>query len=63
MKKKGHELKFIGQINRDGSGIGDISETYISFLQKDDFRLHRLSITQGTYIAFNFNAFVVKLKV
>ena len=63
MKKKGHELNFISQINRDGSGVSEISETYMSFLQKDIFRLHRLSITKDTYIAFNFNAFVVKIKV
>ena len=68
MTKKAHELIFISQINRDGSGTIRVKESYQkamleNILMKDeDFRLHRLSISEDTYIAFNFNAFVVKLK-
>jgi len=68
MEKKAHELIFISQINRDGSGTVPVRESYKKAmlenkLMKDEyFRLHRLSISEDTYIAFNFNAFVVKLK-
>lgn len=68
MKKKAHELIFISQINRDGNGTIPVKESYIKAMTKNnlmkfsDFDLHRLSISENTYIAFNFNAFVVKLK-
>ena len=68
MKKKAHELEFISQIKRDGSGTKKVPKSYLkamheSELMKDeDFKLHCLSITEKTYIAFNFNAFVVKIK-
>jgi hypothetical protein len=67
MTKKAHELIFISQIKRDGSGTFPVPESYKkamleNMLMKDeDFRLHRLSISEDTYIAFNFNAFVVKI--
>lgn len=68
MKKKAHELEFISQIKRDGSGTFPVPESYLKSmhenkLMKDsDFELHRLSISENTWVAFNFNAFVVKVK-
>lgn len=63
---KASDLIFIGQIKRDGSGIVPVEESYLKAMLENslmgDFRLRRLSITEDTYIAFNFNVFVVKLK-
>ncbi len=61
---KAKELIFISQIERDGSGVKPVPEKYINFMIKEDeyFDLIRLSITEKTYIASNFNLFVVKLK-
>lgn len=68
IKKKAHELEFISIINRDGSGTSPVKESYLKSmhenpLMKDtDFELRRLSLSEDTWIAFNFNAFVVKIK-
>jgi len=68
MKRKAKDLVFISQINRDGNGTIPVPESYKKsmlenrLMKNTDFRLHRLSISEDTYIAFNFNAFVVKLK-
>jgi hypothetical protein len=69
MKKLAEELEFISQINRDGSGTTRIPDDYLKALNenplmKDElYELHCLSMTEGTYIAMNFNAFVVRLKI
>jgi hypothetical protein len=66
--KKSHELIFISQINRNGIGTINVPESYKkamlenSLMKEEYFTLFRLSISEDTYIAFNFNAFVVKLK-
>lgn len=68
MRKKAHELEFISQINRDGLGTRKVNQSYIKAmlenpLMKDkEFELHHLSMSEKTYIAFNFNAFVVRIK-
>lgn len=66
MKKKANELEFISVINRDGSGTRPVSEEYLKFLNENpltgSFKLKRLSISEDTYIAFNMNVFVVKLR-
>lgn len=68
MKKKAHELIFISQIKRDGSGVEEISEDYLNAISNNDimkeeyYHLQCLSLTEKTYIAFNFNAYVVRLK-
>ncbi len=68
MEKKAHELIFISQIRRDGSGTSKVSKSYLkamleNSLMKDEyFSLYRLSLSEDTYIAINFNAFVVKIK-
>lgn len=68
MTKKANELIFISQINRDGSGTTPVSEEYLRVLTEnklskdDDFKMTCLSITNQTWIATNFNSFVVKIK-
>lgn len=68
MKKKAYQLEFISQINRDGSGTHPVSESYLKAMLENDlmkkqyFELHCLSMTEHTFIAFNFNAFVVRLR-
>lgn len=69
MRKFAHELIFISQINRDGSGTTPVSKSYLdcmlnnSCCVNDKFKIRRLSITEDTYLAMGFNTFVVKLKV
>jgi hypothetical protein len=58
----GHELEFISIINRDGKGVEEMDIVEGSIIEQKEFKLHRLSITEGTYIAINFNAYVVRLK-
>lgn len=68
MKRKAHQLIFISQIKRDGSGVEKVDPEYLKCMlenpiAKDEyFELHCLSLTQKTFIAINFNTFVVKLK-
>ena len=68
MKKLAKELEFISQINRDGIGTTKIPDDYLKAmlenpLMKDElYKVICLSMTEGTYIAINFNAFVVRLK-
>jgi hypothetical protein len=65
-KAKASELDFISVIKRDGSGTTPVSPELLSMLNENscvgDFMLQRLSITEDTYIAFNFNVYVVKYK-
>lgn len=69
MEKKAHELIFISQIRRDGSGTSKVSKSYLkamleNSLMKDEyFYVRHLSISEDTYIAIGFNSFVVKLKI
>lgn len=68
LKKKAHELEFISVINRDGKGVSEVPQSYLdackmnSLMRDDYYSLHALSITEGTFIAFNFNAYIVKIK-
>ncbi len=65
---KPHQLEFISQINRDGSGTTKVKEDYLNEmltnpLMKDElYVIHGLSLTEKTYIASGFNSFVVRLK-
>ena len=65
-KAKTHELEFISQLNRDGSGVTPIDADYLKAMHENplmqDFDLSPLSLTEGTYVAFNFNVFIVKKK-
>ena len=68
MKKKAYELEFISIINRDGSGTEPVTQEHLSMLlinkfsKDDDYEIICLSLTEKTFIAFNFNAYVVRLK-
>jgi hypothetical protein len=63
MTKFGKDLIFISQIKRDGSGVNtDLSEEYIKMMENDLFNLTHLSLSEKTFIASEFNSFVVKLK-
>ncbi len=68
MKKIPSELIFISQINRDGSGTTPLSENLKKSMvenplsAKEKYKLIQLSMTEGTFIAHGFNAFVVKLR-
>lgn len=59
---KGSELIFISIIKKDGSGTIDISNADRTNLNNTTFTLTSLSITNGTYIASEFNSYVVKIK-
>jgi hypothetical protein len=69
MEKFAHELEFISQIKRDGSGTKKVSKSYLKtmltnkFCKDEPFNLICLSLTEKTFIASGFNSFVVKLKV
>ena len=58
----GSELEFISEINRDGSGTEKIPESYLAMMKKETFRVYCLSISRKTFLASNFNWFVVRLK-
>lgn len=68
MQKKAKDLIFISQINRDGSGTSKVSAKYLQsmvenkLMKDEEFSVHRLSLTEDTFIAIGFNSFVVKLK-
>ena len=59
---KGNKLEFISQIKRDGSGTSKVTEKYFKFLNDENFKLIRLSLTENTFIASGFNCFVVRIK-
>ena len=58
---KGSELIFISNIARDGSKTSDLTNTDMSHLNNTAFALNSLSITNKTYIACEFNSYVVRL--
>jgi len=62
------ELEFISQIKRDGSGVQEIPENYLRqmlenpLMNKENFKIHCLSVNEQTFLALGFNSFIVKLK-
>lgn len=58
----GKNLIFISRISSDGKSITDISNKIIIKENNTNFKLTSLSITHKTYIANEFNTYVVKLK-
>jgi hypothetical protein len=73
MEKLGKQLKFLSYIMRDGSGTVTCGSEWnenmdipqvdnMKYLDNDTFNLTCLSLSQGTFIASNFNSFVVRLK-
>ena len=66
MKKKPHELEFISQIKRDGSGTIPVDEEtakgLVTGLSADNkYKIMCLSISEKTFIACGFNSYVVRL--
>ncbi len=59
--KLGSELLFISKINRDGKSVDILSKTPKSELQTV-FKLTSLSLSNETFIASEFNSYVVKIK-
>lgn len=59
---KGKKLNFISIIHRDGNGISNVENNDNSNKDNDLFKLTCLSISEGTYIASEFNSYVVKYK-
>jgi hypothetical protein len=57
----GKELIFISRINRDGKGVTDVSNERLAVYDNVVFVLNSLSVTNKTYIACEFNSFVVRL--
>ena len=62
MKVKGSELVFVSWIKRDGNGTSDVSKEEMKHLNNTVFHLNSLSITNKTYIACEFNSYVVRLR-
>ncbi len=68
IQKFPHELEFISQINRDGKGVSEVSQSFLkacetnSLMKNELYDLYCLSVTEGTFIAQNFNSYVVKIK-
>ncbi len=61
MKKTGKELIFISCISRDGSGTVKVSEKLPAY-ENTQFEMNCLSVSLGTWIASEFNSYVVKIK-
>lgn len=63
MLRLGKDLIFISRVLRDGSGVDtNIDPEYIKMMDNDKFKLNTLSLSEKTFIASEFNTFVVKLK-
>mgnify|MGYP000129473677 CR=1 FL=1 len=64
MRGKAKNLIFISRIKRDGSGTYEPLPEEINFLKEENhnFELICLSMREGTYIAKDFNCYVVKLE-
>ena len=63
-KAQGKNLVFISRIKRDGTGVQMVEDQDDAqhYLADKTFKLNCLSITEGTYIASEFNSYVVKIK-
>jgi hypothetical protein len=62
MKCKASDLIFISQIKRDGSGVSKRFDREYLAACDEEFRMSCLSLSEKTFIAVNFNTYVVKLK-
>jgi len=59
---KGKELIFLSNIQRDGSGTESVANVDMKHLNETVFKISCLSITNRTYIASEFNSYVVRYK-
>ena len=60
-KIRGRDLIFVSWIKRDGTGTEPVKED-MSYWNDKIFTLNCLSLTERTYIASEFNSYVVRLK-
>ena len=60
---KGRDLILISQIERDGSGVIKVTKEMANLENNTNFELTSLSISNKTFIASEFNSYVVKLKI
>lgn len=61
-KLKGSQLIFISRIRRDGMSLEICNKDDMNYINDELFELRILSLSKGTYIASNFNSYIVKLK-
>ena len=59
---KGKELIFISTISRDGNRTSSLKDIDMKHLNETEFNINCLSITNRTYIASEFNSYVVRCK-
>lgn len=59
---KGKDLIFISNIHRDGKGVTDLTKSDMSHENETNFKVVCLSISNKTFIASEFNSYVVKKK-
>lgn len=59
---EGKRLEFIARIHRDGGGVTPMAGKDTSIIERAVYSLQCLSITQGTWIASNFNSYVVRIR-
>lgn len=59
MRKKAQQLEYISQINRNGKGTSKVSKSKLQYLNMENasYYLRCLSISEKTFIDFNFSAF------
>lgn len=66
IQKQLHELELISIINRDGLSLKKINlsdmRDFNKFYKDSHLFLKELSKSNGTYIAFGFRVFIVKIK-
>ena len=62
MRVKGKKLNFISQVSRDGKELIPVTNEDLKHSQEDKFKIHCLSISKQTYIAIEFNTYIVKFK-
>ena len=58
----GKDLVFISRIMRDGSGVEILKDIDMSYHNETEFKIISLSILNETYLASNFNLYIVKFK-
>jgi hypothetical protein len=58
----GFELEFISRIAPDGLSVEKMNVDEDALINEKEFEMYRLSVSKDTWIAKNFNSFVVRVK-
>ncbi len=63
LKKFACDLEFISRIERDGKSVTPVDEKTLKTLkyQNEEFEVRCLSMSEETFIASNFNSYIVKI--